>query len=221
MARRGFSVMSIIFCRAEKLRPHFHSPKCVLPSSRISNPSTTFYGEETGLRVARKHLGWYFEKMQDAPDVRRELMAASNVGVAVCVDEKSLDDGCSRRRATVCNLGRYCSVRMKTTVFRLGHRRWGAVNDGENFTDAKDSGRNGTLEVPLRNHAERALSDYFSNLNGHKPAHLYDLVLREVEEPLFRAVLDYSSGNQCRAAAILGINRGTLRKKTAPVRPVG
>ncbi len=77
----------------------------------------------------------------------------------------------------------------------------------------KDSGRNGTLEVPLRNHAERALSDYFSNLNGHKPAHLYDLVLREVEEPLFRAVLDYSSGNQCRAAAILGINRGTLRKK--------
>ena len=38
-------------------------------------------------------------------------------------------------------------------------------------------------------------------------------MLREVEEPLFRAVLDYSSGNQCRAAAILGINRGTLRKK--------
>ena len=30
---------------------------------------------------------------------------------------------------------------------------------------------------------------------------------------LFRAVLDYSAGNQCRAAAILGINRGTLRKK--------
>jgi len=39
------------------------------------------------------------------------------------------------------------------------------------------------------------------------------MVLREVEEPLFRAVLDYSAGNQCRAAAILGINRGTLRKK--------
>src|SRR4029078_874955 len=77
----------------------------------------------------------------------------------------------------------------------------------------KNSGRNGALEVPLRNHAERALSDYFSNLNGHKPAHLYDMVLREVEAPLFRAVLDYSAANQCRAAAILGINRGTLRKK--------
>ena len=45
------------------------------------------------------------------------------------------------------------------------------------------------------------------------PGHLYDLVLREVEEPLFRAVLDYAEGNQSRAADILGINRGTLRKK--------
>jgi Fis family transcriptional regulator, factor for inversion stimulation protein len=68
-------------------------------------------------------------------------------------------------------------------------------------------------ELPLRNHAERALSDYFTSLNGHRPAHLYDLVLREVEEPLFRAVLDYAQGNQSRAAGILGINRGTLRKK--------
>jgi Fis family transcriptional regulator, factor for inversion stimulation protein len=65
----------------------------------------------------------------------------------------------------------------------------------------------------LRNHAEAALTDYFANLNGHHPARLYDLVLREVEEPLFRAVLDYAAGNQSRAAGILGINRGTLRKK--------
>ena len=67
--------------------------------------------------------------------------------------------------------------------------------------------------VPLRSLTEQALDSYFASLNGHAPGHLYDLVLREVEEPLFRAVLDYSSGNQCRAAAILGINRGTLRKK--------
>jgi Fis family transcriptional regulator len=68
-------------------------------------------------------------------------------------------------------------------------------------------------ELPLRNHTERALHDYFASLNGHRPARLYDMVLREVEEPLFRAVLDYAAGNQSRAAVILGINRGTLRKK--------
>jgi Fis family transcriptional regulator, factor for inversion stimulation protein len=42
---------------------------------------------------------------------------------------------------------------------------------------------------------------------------LYDLVLGEVERPLFKAVMDYTNGNQCQAAGILGINRGTLRKK--------
>jgi Fis family transcriptional regulator len=67
--------------------------------------------------------------------------------------------------------------------------------------------------LPLRSHAERALSDYFTSLNGSRPADLYDLVLREVEEPLFRVVLDYAEGNQSRAAGILGINRATLRKK--------
>ncbi len=67
--------------------------------------------------------------------------------------------------------------------------------------------------IPLRSMTEQALDTYFTNLNGHAPGHLYDLVLREVEEPLFRAVLDYAEGNQSRAADILGLNRGTLRKK--------
>ena len=67
--------------------------------------------------------------------------------------------------------------------------------------------------VPLRSLTEQALDDYFTSLNGHAPGQLYNLVMREVEEPLFRAVLDYSEGNQSRAADILGINRGTLRKK--------
>jgi Fis family transcriptional regulator len=68
-------------------------------------------------------------------------------------------------------------------------------------------------ELPLRGHTERALQEYFASLNGHRPARLYDMVLHEVEEPLFRAVLEYAAGNQSRAAEILGINRGTLRKK--------
>jgi len=50
-----------------------------------------FYGEETGVRVSRKHLGWYFGKLQDAPDVRRELMAASTSASQFAVAKKSLD----------------------------------------------------------------------------------------------------------------------------------
>ena len=67
--------------------------------------------------------------------------------------------------------------------------------------------------LPLRTMTAEALESYFATLNGHKPGQLYDLVLREVEEPLFKAVLDYVEGNQSRAADVLGINRGTLRKK--------
>ncbi|HTX24629.1 MAG TPA: DNA-binding transcriptional regulator Fis [Steroidobacteraceae bacterium] len=74
-------------------------------------------------------------------------------------------------------------------------------------------GRSNGKELPLRTHAEHALTEYFASLNGHRPARLYDLVLREVEEPLLKVVLDYTEGNQVRAAHILGINRGTLRKK--------
>ncbi len=78
---------------------------------------------------------------------------------------------------------------------------------------SSDHARGASLPTPLRDHAERALTDYFASLDGHRPARLYDLVIREVEEPLFRAVLDHCDGNQSRAAGMLGINRGTLRKK--------
>lgn len=66
---------------------------------------------------------------------------------------------------------------------------------------------------PLHQHTEDALRKYFKNLNGDRPGDLYDLVMGEVERPLFKAVMDYTDGNQSQAAGILGINRGTLRKK--------
>ena len=68
-------------------------------------------------------------------------------------------------------------------------------------------------DKPLRQHTEDALADYFATLNGDRPGDLYELVLGEIEEPLFRTVMDYAEGNQSQAAGILGINRGTLRKK--------
>ncbi len=80
-------------------------------------------------------------------------------------------------------------------------------------TRREPAARAATRDITLRTHAEDALHTYFTNLNGHRPAELYDLFMREVEEPLFKAVLDYAEGNQSRAAVILGINRGTLRKK--------
>ena len=64
-----------------------------------------FYGEETGVRVARKHLGWYFGKLQDAPDVRRELMAASTSASQFALSKKSLDEWLRTRETTVATWG--------------------------------------------------------------------------------------------------------------------
>ncbi len=66
---------------------------------------------------------------------------------------------------------------------------------------------------PLCKHTEDALKSYFASLNGDRPGDLYDLVIGEVERPLLKAVMEYTDGNQSQAAGILGINRGTLRKK--------
>lgn len=65
----------------------------------------------------------------------------------------------------------------------------------------------------LSEHVQESISDYFQALNGHQPADLYRVVLEQVEAPLLRAVLDYCEQNQSRASEVLGINRGTLRKK--------
>ncbi|MDG4596861.1 MAG: DNA-binding transcriptional regulator Fis [Candidatus Contendobacter sp.] len=67
--------------------------------------------------------------------------------------------------------------------------------------------------TPLRDHVAETLRIYFHNLGGQAPSNLYDLVLREVEPPLLDIVMKFTRGNQTQAAIILGINRGTLRKK--------
>ena len=66
---------------------------------------------------------------------------------------------------------------------------------------------------PLRDSASEAIGHFLETLDGEPCSELYDMVLQQVEEPLFKAVLDYTQHNQSHAAAMLGLNRGTLRKK--------
>ena len=66
---------------------------------------------------------------------------------------------------------------------------------------------------PLRECARICVEKYLSQLDGQKISNLYGLVLSEIEQPLFKAVLDFTSGNQSVASELLGISRGTLRKK--------
>jgi two-component system nitrogen regulation response regulator GlnG len=69
--------------------------------------------------------------------------------------------------------------------------------------------REGTLETLIR----EKLDECVRGLGARDSANLYELVLALVERPLLSAVLHETGGNQLRAAALLGINRNTLRKK--------
>ena len=66
---------------------------------------------------------------------------------------------------------------------------------------------------PLRDSVKQALRNYLSQLDGQDVNDLYELVLAEVEHPMLDMNMQYTRGNQTRAANMLGINRGTLRKK--------
>lgn len=66
---------------------------------------------------------------------------------------------------------------------------------------------------PLREAVDAAMHRYFDHLDGSSATDLYAMVMAEVEAPLLASVLEHTRGNQTRAAEILGLNRGTLRKK--------
>lgn len=70
--------------------------------------------------------------------------------------------------------------------------------------------------LSLRQAVERSMAVYLADIEEEDEelvTNLYDLVISEVEAPLIAAVLLHTQGNQSRAATMLGVSRGTLRKK--------
>ena len=58
-----------------------------------------FHGEESGLRIARKHLGWYGRLLTHAPDARAQCMAPDSTAAQFAVAERLFDDWVERADA--------------------------------------------------------------------------------------------------------------------------
>jgi Fis family transcriptional regulator len=79
-----------------------------------------------------------------------------------------------------------------------------AAND-DTAADASDAN--------LRDAVTRAVRAYLEQLDGQTSTDVYQMVLAEVEAPLLEEIMAYTRNNQTRASLMLGLNRGTLRKK--------
>ena len=83
----------------------------------------------------------------------------------------------------------------------------------DNFMVAVTNAQSQQVNKPLRDSVKLSIKNYLLQLDGQDVNDLYELVLAEVEHPMLDMVMQYTRGNQTRAANMLGINRGTLRKK--------
>ena len=66
---------------------------------------------------------------------------------------------------------------------------------------------------PIRRSVTSAIELYLDDMNGHEVTDLYHVVLSEVEPAILDVVMKHVEGNQTEAAGMLGVSRGTLRKK--------
>ena len=58
-----------------------------------------FYGKSLGLRVARKHLGWYADEAGIAPALRAAILVAESPGAVLGLVARGFADGGARRAA--------------------------------------------------------------------------------------------------------------------------
>ena len=65
----------------------------------------------------------------------------------------------------------------------------------------------------LRQSVTTAVRQYLDELDGQISTDVYQMVLAEVEAPLLEEIMAYTRNNQTKASIMLGLNRGTLRKK--------
>lgn len=66
-----------------------------------------------------------------------------------------------------------------------------------------------SLQEVITSHVSR----YIAEMEGQNIVDLYDIVIEQVEIPLFKTAIEYCKYNQSRAAKVLGVSRGTLRSK--------
>lgn len=83
----------------------------------------------------------------------------------------------------------------------------------ESDTAANDEQLQTNEASNLRNAVTASVRKYLAELDGQLSTDVYQMVLAEMEAPLLEEIMAYTRNNQTKASIMLGLNRGTLRKK--------
>ncbi len=73
----------------------------------------------------------------------------------------------------------------------------------------------------LRDAVTASVRKYLDELDGQISTDVYQMVLAEIEAPLLEEIMAYTRHNQTKASVMLGLNRGTLRKKLKQYNLIG
>lgn len=101
---------------------------------------------------------------------------------------------------------------LRACLKRASHRSEGVPLDREILAAA----RREDMLIPMAQRLAEVLGSYLDCAledGGVVAPDLHERLIEEIERPLFARVLRSTDGNQLRAAALLGMNRNTLRKR--------
>lgn len=153
------------------------------------------------------------DRLDDIGDLARDfLVRAARDGLP----EKSIDNAAIARLKTHSFPG---NVRELENVLRRAAALSAApvitvAEIGEGLSSVSREQADTLHEQNFEAALEHRLADEFASASPGLPAAgLYDRMLVELERPLILQTLRATRGNQIKAAAVLGINRNTLRKK--------
>ncbi len=155
------------------------------------------------------------ERAQDIPDLARHfLKRAESEGLpAKLIENVAMERmkkyGWPGNVRELENLVRRLAALYSEETISLDIIEQELVEPGKSFPGAE-----ARIDDSLGAAVERNLLSYFADHGSElPPPGLHDRILREIERPLITLCLTATSGNQIKAAQLLGLNRNTLRKK--------
>ena len=157
------------------------------------------------------------ERLEDIPVLARHFL------------DKARESGLSAKTLDTSAVERMRQHRWPGNVRELENlmRRLAALYPQETITDEvmdaeladpaagpDSAATGGGTPEPLAQAVERHIRQFLAaSRDGMPMRDIYDQVIAEVERPLIQMTLGATRGNQIKAAAMLGLNRNTLRKK--------